>query len=846
MIRFEQAACFLGDAAFPKKKIAEIMSETSLPEAAARVLLSRGVETAAQARAFLACSFKDLHDPMGLKDMDKAAERIRKAVEHGERVMVYGDYDCDGITATAMLVMHMRRLGIDTDHYIPHRHEEGYGLNIKALESVAKKGAKLLITVDCGITSLAEAKYAKELGMDLIITDHHQCLSQLPGCTALVNPKQPGDGYPFKDLSGVGVAAKLIQAVSGNEAIEEYLDLIAVGTVADIVPLLDENRVFATLGIEALRKGGRPGLDALIAVSCIEKAKLDAWHISFALAPRINAGGRVGEAGRALKLLLTEDASEAEKLAQHLDGDNKARQECESRIMQEALEMIAECGIAGERAIVLCRKGWNSGVVGIVASRLTEIFYRPVILLCEEDGVCTGSGRSIPGISMFDTLKAFAHLFTRFGGHEIAGGLTLPSSNLKYFSENYKKLICERYDESFFIPRSFYDLDLPVEEITEALIAGTERLSPFGEGNTRPVYRLTGVIPSNVKIFGKQNDHLKMALLQGGNSCEGVGYRMAGRAAEMRTLGGYDMLVSPVIEEWNGKKVMCLIKSARPGMKAGTAENIAEKCKADILDAFLAQILYNNQYPHLCDPAKEKLTVHETQKREEAIGRLMGEGHCGMLAVAMTAEGIGDILGLLEKEKQLDMADYCIGRLNVSPCPYHMLWMAPGNIPQGRLPYSDIILFDGCFGTGFIGALHEAAPEARIRLFTDRPSIEKKAAFARELCPVREWLLQCYRAMQDTFGSFAVCRSYAEMLERLTAGCAELDENNLRIALKIFSELELVKTEENAGLIIRMQPAKEKKELSRSETFCALQNAPEQILNTMEWLDTASGKEVVP
>ena len=403
-----------------KREIPAELKTLGVPDQLLALLLDRGIDTAQKIDKYLHPKKDDLYDPMLMQDMDKAVAVIRDAIRKGEEIVVFGDYDVDGVTATAILLTYLRKQGAKVSYYIPDRHGEGYGLNIAAVEQIASH-AKLLITVDCGITCPVEVARAIELGMRVIVTDHHQLGPELPKCSAVLNPLL--GSYPFRRLCGAGVAFKLVQALGGMEAIESLWELAALATIADIVPLLDENRVIVTFGLKAMASSQRPGLIALMESAGVDPANVSASDVAFRMAPRINAGGRLALASRGVELLTTRRMDAAREIAAELDQDNTKRREIELVIFAQADEKTrTEIDFLTERAIVVCGEGWNPGVIGLAASRLVEKYKWPTILLAQDGDVCVGSARSIPGVDIHQAMATCRYLFVRFGGHAQAAG----------------------------------------------------------------------------------------------------------------------------------------------------------------------------------------------------------------------------------------------------------------------------------------------------------------------------------------------------------------------------------------------------------------------------------------
>lgn len=472
---------------------AEAYSEIfDIPLIVAKVLLNRGFTDAAEAKKFLDKDSDNFYSPLLLCDIDKAVERIKKAIATKEKVVVYGDYDVDGITSTALVVRYLRSEGVNADYYIPDRQNEGYGINMSAIDKIHKSGATLLISVDTGITAFEETLYAKKLGIDVIITDHHECKDVLPDAAAVINPKRNDCEYPFKDLAGVGVAFKLVCAVSGKsdkDILEKYADIVALGTIADVVNLRDENRIIAARGIEKLSENPNTGLAAVISTLGLKQKWNSCAVASYSIAPRLNAAGRMSNAMIAVDLLLTEDAAEAQELAIKLDEENKNRQREEKIIFEEAVEILSSRDISEKKVLVLAKRNWHHGIIGVVASRICEKYNKTCILISIEDDWCKSSGRSVEGFNLFDALGACSDILEKFGGHAYAAGFSIKA---EYIDELDRRLneFAKNIDEKEIVPKLQIDSVITVDDINAATIRKTECLAPYGAGNKVPVFAI--------------------------------------------------------------------------------------------------------------------------------------------------------------------------------------------------------------------------------------------------------------------------------------------------------------------------------------------------------------------
>ncbi|PYQ76681.1 MAG: single-stranded-DNA-specific exonuclease RecJ [Acidobacteria bacterium] len=506
--------------------------------AVARLLCQRGIADPGLAERFLNPSIDHLHDPWLLADMRAAVDRILAAIARRERIAIHGDYDVDGITSTVILRRALELLGADVVHFIPERLKDGYGLQPAAIERLHADGVALVVSVDCGIRGAEAARRARELGIDLIITDHHEPDAELPAALAVINPKRHDCSYPDKDLAGVGVALKLVQSLCRAAERESWLPgfikVAAIGTLADVVPLVGENRVIAKIGLDMLSRGPHKiGLRSLLDISGLTGKTIDSYHISFLLAPRVNAAGRMSTPDIATRLLLAADeamADEARRLAMQLDGENLRRQEEEAEILAAARKIVQTDPDIGARSVlVVAGEGWHRGVIGIVASKLVDTFHRPAIVLSVEDGIAHGSCRSITKFDMLGALERCAHLFIRFGGHKQAAGLALEADRIKELRLAVNAVADEILGPEDLMPRLRIDADLTFRGITGGVAAGIASLAPFGAGNARPVFAARRVeIIDGPRVL--KDRHLKMALKQDGRIFRAVAWRAAERA----------------------------------------------------------------------------------------------------------------------------------------------------------------------------------------------------------------------------------------------------------------------------------------------------------------------------
>ncbi|MEE9238587.1 MAG: single-stranded-DNA-specific exonuclease RecJ [Thermodesulfobacteriota bacterium] len=525
----------------------------------AQILVNRGIENETEANLFLNCTLFDLPSPYLMKGMDRAIERIKKALKNNERIAIYGDYDVDGVTSTALLYSFLKVLKANVTYYNPDRLKEGYGINIDAVKKLAEQGVSLIISGDCGITAVKEIEQAKELGVEFIVTDHHQPPQELPQAVSILNPKLSECKYPGKEIVGVGVIFNLVIALrralrdegffkNGEPNLGDYLDLVALGTVADCAPLLDVNRILVKEGIKRMQSPKRLGVQALKEASSI-KGEVTSYDLGFKLGPRINASGRMSTAENAVALFISENLGEARELAKELNEKNSNRQSTEAEIIKEAISLLeSNPALIGTNSIVLASRNWHPGIIGIVASRIVERYEKPTMLIAiTEDGVGKGSGRSLEGINIYAALSECRELFLQFGGHEQAAGLSIREENVEKFREMFDKALEnseEQYEKKLKV-----DCAIELDSLTDSLISEFELLQPFGIGNPEPALLSRTVEVVSQRIF--KDKHLGFKVKKGTKLFDAIWFNMK----EPFTLPDkVDMVFTPEFNKWNGKK----------------------------------------------------------------------------------------------------------------------------------------------------------------------------------------------------------------------------------------------------------------------------------------------------
>jgi len=572
----------------PHPQAEELAERLRTSRLIAQVLLNRGMVETADCMAFMRPSLKALHDPALIPGLTKAAERIAKAIRDKEKIVIYGDYDVDGITATTILWHAIRILGGQSEFYIPHRIEEGYGLNSEAIEQICQQGAKLIVTVDCGITAVAPAQVAAKHGVDLIITDHHEWHSSassspgtpgegrggglpiFPACHAIVHPRLPSETpYPNPNLCGAGVAFKLAwgvgQAMNGaakvSDEFKQFLceatALAALGTIADVVPLTGENRVLAHCGLGGLKQSKLIGIKALIASANLTGQKLDSYHVGFLLAPRLNACGRMGHARLAVEMLTKADEAKAVEIATFLESQNRARQTLEKKILEAALEQVQAMGFdkAECRGIVLGAEGWHAGVIGIVASRIVERFHRPTVMVALSGDSGQGSARSISGFHLAKAFEACSEHLEAFGGHEMAAGLKIKREKFEGFREAFGAHAKSVLEEEQLVKELKLETLAELRQISEAVVSDLQRLGPFGHGNRKPLLCVRDLeIAAVPRRVGKTGDHLQITVRQGNSQMKCIAFNYGAMFDKLQAGVHIDLAVEPTINEFNGHR----------------------------------------------------------------------------------------------------------------------------------------------------------------------------------------------------------------------------------------------------------------------------------------------------
>ncbi len=541
----------------------QLSNEFGILPVISKILMSRNIVNLSDAKKYLFPSLNDLHNPFLMKDMEKAVHRVITAIHKKEKIVVFGDYDADGITSIAVMLKFFRVLLPETDFYIPDRIGEGYGLNRGAIDLLKSRGVDLIITVDCGVSDVECVAYASSLGIDTIILDHHEVPETIPQAVAVIDPHRPDCPFPFKNLAGVGIAFNFLISLRGKlrqegfwnnktyPNLKNYLDLVALGTIGDISPLVDENRIFTKIGLDLITEDKRVGLKALKEICGIETQVIDTNKASFCLIPRINAAGRVGSPTEAVKLLLSDDLAESRDIARVLDGYNRKRQAIEKTILQEILEEISKTTDPHKKSsLVFASANWHPGVIGIVASRVVDRFYRPTILISLRNGIGKGSGRSIADFNIYQGLKKCESLLLSYGGHQYAAGISIREEDIEEFKLLLEGVISENIQPANMISQTTIDAQCQLHDVNHDLLAQIAMLAPFGSRNPEPVLCVRNVNVTSSNIVG--NNHLRMRLNGDGVSCNGIWFSKGHFIKQLTSGTTSDIAFTPQFNYWNG------------------------------------------------------------------------------------------------------------------------------------------------------------------------------------------------------------------------------------------------------------------------------------------------------
>lgn len=773
---------------------ADIASALNITLNTAKLLMLRGAGTIEAAKDFLYPSTDSLNDPYDLKDMDKAVLAVKDQISKGSNICILGDYDADGVTSTTLLYLTLKELGAKVSYYIPSRQNEGYGLTMLAIENIMKLNPDFLITVDCGVTSIEEVKELYDRGVSVVITDHHKCPDILPDCEAVVNPNRKDCTYPFKGLAGVGVAAKLCEALITREYVLNFADLIALGTIADLMPLLSENRVYVKEGLSVINSDDcNKGISKLIEVSGYKGKTLSSKDIAFSIAPRINAGGRMSDNSMSVELLKTDDEDTALRIAKELNVLNTERQKIVSDIQKDVLKKLdAKKDMFDDYAIIEADPAYNHSVIGIVASRLVEKYYRPTIIFEEHNGMLVGSARSIPGVDIHKALASCSDLYERFGGHSQAAGLAMEAKHYEEFIKRINEYLKDTSELENYIPKAVYDLKLDIQDIDETFVNELNMLEPYGIANPRPDFYLNTYINDFRKI-GSDKTHLKFSVKEKSKNIDAVAFSYGYIIDKLMKNQNIDIICKTEINEWNGNRKVQLNTSYIDNKTNDKFEQF-KRSPWLFYDAMLDNVIYN----YNIDTKSTEYSIITADK----IHALFNESVWGNIIFCGSAEAAD----LVKNEILND---------------FHYYDEFTGYIDSENQMYNAVVyapLFEKMENFWFKNAIYvDCAPILNISennyVFNTKESQNIEAT--------RDDLLKCYFEIKKLSNNKAY-NSYEQIYEQMSADNETIDIKFMCASIKIFEELKLIKVINN-GASIKIQTLKgAKADLQNSVLYKAL------------------------
>lgn len=786
----------------------ELARDVGISVRTAQLLMLRGITSACEAGSFMHPLEFGFHDPYLFNDMKLAVERINAAVASKQRICVFGDYDADGVCATVIMMKTLKKLGADAFYYIPSRQDEGYGITIKAIDTIAQEDVRLIITVDNGIKAIAEAEYCKQLGIDLIITDHHIADDMLPDCCAIICHTIQNSNYPNKNICGTGTALKLCQAIAGDWALEYGVDLAGIATVTDIMPIIGENKAFVAQALKHINSGeALLGIETLLSKAGKKKRKLTAYDFGFVIGPRLNAAGRIENADLAVKLLLTNDKAEAGELAEKLDALNTCRRQEEHNIYNDVASMLENADLTDKRTIVLKNSDWNPGVIGVAASRVADRYTRPTILFAERDGVLTGSGRSIRGVSLYNALVDSKELFSRFGGHSYAAGITMPIENFEAFCNEFELFVKSMSEERDFVPRQTYELELEINELNRSFAQELEQMAPFGEDNPEPLFLLKDVMLKKLKVYGTEATHLSFSVVKNNIYYEAFYPFANDKISDILEYSFCDILYSFEMNSFMDRKsprmIVKSIKRADTGEPAQYAANYSTK----FYSALYRNIRYNKNCA-LCE-------VNYTDT-DEHIVNLFENRIAGTAVLAFTVSGAERFLKLAEAKGLYKYFELEFYKNKHNVCAYNTVIFAPviDEMELGR--FRNIVIYDTPITLGMLDKLSALSPSAVISA-DNRQYVDAENEIAM-LTPEREQVKAIYLALRRLGGSFY---SKSNLVDSIRSATAKPD-CVIELAIDVFIELGFLSVEGNSLTFMKYAPFRNLNESATYQTATAL------------------------
>ncbi|MBD3181023.1 single-stranded-DNA-specific exonuclease RecJ [Candidatus Poribacteria bacterium] len=801
----------------------KLASELNIPYLIAQLMVNRGIKDSDEGRRFLYPKLSYLHPPSMMNGISDAVDRIKRAIDKGEKIWLYGDYDVDGTTSVSLLLTCLRHLGANVDYYIPHRLDEGYGLSSEGIKDLSSKGCNLLITVDCGISAIDEVRIANEAGIDLIITDHHEPGEEIPPALVVINPKLQSCHYPFCELAGVGVAFKLVQGLLGDNTgdnqdfLKKQFDLVALGTIADVVPLIGENRIIAKYGLDILNKMERTGIRALCEVAGVNEGSVNSWTVGFRLGPRINAAGRIDTAHCAVKLLTTDSYEEALDIAKKLDEANKERQNIERNILNAAIDQLKKYDLSREKGIILADDGWHPGVVGIVASRLQERYYRPAIVISLEGDEGRGSARSIPEFDIFHALQRCSHLLETFGGHKAAAGLSIAKHNIGKFRQEFSNVMDEVLTPEDLSPKVIIDMETSLDQLSEAAVENLNLLEPYGLGNPSPQVSIHGLsLQGYPRTVGNNDAHLQLTLSDGKFAFRSIAFRKGELEKELYDSSvTIDVACRPNINEWNGNRFVQLV------INEIIINNIEDEYKlmaasAEIMDLSQLKIADRRNIPDKEKHIKKLLSMDEKilmYVRDDAAVDQLGK----IIAKYSAKTKLVSCYNITPEEEKFNIKrDFSQGEIDViaSSVPFeetlpelkHLVFCHP--VPTREL-----------FIKFCVPAIETDEP-IYVHLIFNNKDIDYLTMLLNQEYPDRKILANVYRKAKELAESRNSNKIYIEDIA-MNINLEGAKDLIVSKSISVFEEIELVKRHQENGktAVSLLDTGDQKRDLSQSQIY---------------------------
>ncbi|ABR48505.1 single-stranded-DNA-specific exonuclease RecJ [Alkaliphilus metalliredigens QYMF] len=793
-------------------EIKKMSEELGVLPFTAQILTNRKVIDTREAKRFIDSSLEQLHDPFLLKDMKKAVDRIQEAIQKNEKIWIYGDYDVDGVSSTSIMLQYFKTIDFSVDYYIPDRVQEGYGINQEAIQLIKSRGGNLIITVDCGITSFEEIALANSLSIDMIITDHHECQGAVPEAYAIINPKQHDCSYPFDSICGCGLALKLIQALTPKEEFKStiylYIDIVAIATVADIVPLVDENRIFVKNGLQYMPDTKNLGVQALLEVCKLKDRKLNAGHIGFSLGPRINAAGRIGSADSGVKLLTSSDPAEVQQLAHFLNEENQNRQEIEVKILDEAINMIESSGQFNiDKVLVLAKEGWHHGVIGIVASRIVERYHKPVIILAIEGDKAKGSARSIPKLNLFEAMNQCKDLFLKIGGHEQAAGLTLKSENIEAFRMKINDIVNQTLSPEDFIAQIHCDGLLSLDVVEDSLIDELGNLEPYGMGNPSPKFIGYDFTIVDIRAVGVDGKHLKLKLGSKSKQVDAIGFNFGDYSDHIEQGDKIHLVYTPEFNEFRGQKnIQLQIKDIKTVKPVYSIEDDFIKNYYDSLE-----LKENHEINLPKETYLSRLKIFNS--RESFISQELKEQKQPLILVYTINETL-KLMNFLDirNRSEVKKVNFYFYEPESSPKTNEIHVVVNPNIDKIDLKrYNNIILYDMPFNEGDLVNLIEMSELEEIIAFHNKDDELYNEVILKSIIPTKMDLAKIYKLLknQKTYHDGFSLETIARELQHLF----EMSINKVfwENTLRIFQEGSLLEYRSSQGQYqVKLNPTPQK------------------------------------